>query len=382
MNPMEALTVIPERCEESWYRRASLPGLVQRIVNESDALALREFHDHRRPFHFAKDRALRFVDYLRRLQATNVVHAWSGGCSQVLEDAYDLTVAKFINLPIQSEPGHTGPDCRLYFQAFLKHFARRRGGASARSALEMDALAAEVLQGLVARHFYLSCLECGRRRSRQFIRRLVCKVGKRDLCLWFPSSMTTRQCRAWLNVNLKAENSILGREQVQSLISDRLVRPRLQRAMQRGEVPRQISTGKSLISLPEVQAFRWQGLAQVVAEEKAEHIDAQRPTIRALGRLPLKGLIRRIFEDLSSDQYDMTAVAHTFGLNKATLSRFASINWSSRKGSHDKTVIPDLWRNTAGILAQHPDFIEAAKKAGVWDRVVSIARASTDGRNR
>jgi len=155
MNPMEALTVIPERCEEGWYRRASLLGLMRRIVNESDVLALREFHDYRRPFQYADDRALRFVDYLARLQGATFVRGWSGGCPQVLEDAYDLTVSKFNNLPIRSDPGHHGPDCRFYFQASLKHFARRRGVAGATSELAMEALAAEVLQGLVARHFYL-----------------------------------------------------------------------------------------------------------------------------------------------------------------------------------------------------------------------------------
>jgi len=378
---MYASMTMSEPRAEGRYRCASLWDLVHQIVKTSDALALHEFHEHRRPFRNEQDHMVRFVEYLCWLRETNLARRWSGGCSQVLDQAYDLTVAKFFNLPNQSEFGHTGPDCRLYFRAFLKHFVRRRGVAGVRSELAMEVLAAEVLQGLVARHFYLSCLECGRRRSRQFIRRLVCKAGKHDLCLWFPSFMTARQCRAWLDVNVTAEDSIpiLGQDQVQSLVNDRLVKPRLQRAMRRGDVPRQVSTGKSLVSLPEVEAFRWQRLAEVVAEEKAEHIDAQRPAIRALGRLPLTGLIQRIFEDLSNDQYDMTAVAHTFGLSKATLSRFAGANWSSRNGGHDKSVIPDLWRNTAGILAQHQDFVEAATKAGVWDRVESIARTSTDG---
>jgi hypothetical protein len=111
-----------------------------------------------------------------------------------------------------------------------------------------------------------------------------------------------------------------------------------------------------------------QGLANVVAEEKAANIDAQRRAIRALGRSRLKQLILRIFNNLSQEAYEEKRLAEAFRLSRATLSRFAGSRWKRDVDGR----IPDLWANTAHTLAGHASFMEAAEAAGVWDSVELI----------
>ena len=51
------------------YRRLSLVALIKKIVEESDPLALKEFHDNRTIFRFryGEKRDLHFVEFLRAL---------------------------------------------------------------------------------------------------------------------------------------------------------------------------------------------------------------------------------------------------------------------------------------------------------------------------
>lgn len=95
--------------------------------------------------------------------------------------------------------------------------------------------------------------------------------------------------------------------------------------------------------------FKVDELAIAVSEEKADTITQQRQAIQELGADKLKKLILKIFDAITSDASSDTQVAKEFGLSKATFSRFAGRKW---------TQIPDLWRNTASILAHHPTLKE------------------------
>ena len=64
-------------------------------------------------------------------------------------------------------------------------------------------------------------------------------------------------------------------------------------------------------------------------------------------------------------------------LSKATLSRFAGTKWSAQTDSGRASFVPDLWRNTARTLAGHPDFVVAAKEAGVWQQVQVVLSDSS-----
>ena len=116
-----------------------------------------------------------------------------------------------------------------------------------------------------------------------------------------------------------------------------------------------------------------QGLASFVAEEKAENITDQRPTIRALGPSRLRKLITTVFDSLAEDRYNAERIAMDYDLSKATFSRFAGSRWASDDDTSGGRDIPDLWRNTAHVLARHEDFVAVARQAGVWDRVRRVA---------
>jgi len=65
-------------------------------------------------------------------------------------------------------------------------------------------------------------------------------------------------------------------------------------------------------------------------------------------------------------------VACYFGLSLSTLSRFAGSHFRFTLDNDTVTQVPALWRNTAGVLSSHPDFVIAAEKAGVWKQVSQI----------
>ena len=97
--------------------------------------------------------------------------------------------------------------------------------------------------------------------------------------------------------------------------------------------------------------------ANVIAEEKTIHVKQQRPTIRALGKPKLKKLILQIFE------------ANRL---KATFSRFAGSRWRQSESG-----VPDLWRNTAQVLKDHPIFRQVAQEMGLWDQVITTVKKCT-----
>ena len=105
-------------------------------------------------------------------------------------------------------------------------------------------------------------------------------------------------------------------------------------------------------------------MAIAVADEKARNISFQRPSIRELGQDRLRSMVLEIFDALQEDEIEDGRMADKYGLSKATFSRFAGVRWQDGNG-----IIPDLWCNTAHVLAGHPVFNEAAQESGVWARV-------------
>lgn len=120
-----------------------------------------------------------------------------------------------------------------------------------------------------------------------------------------------------------------------------------------------------------------EGLAETVAEEKADNIEYQRPAIQSLGQTRLRRLVCRIFDDLVSERYEAKNIATEFGLSKSTFSRFAGSRWNNSPEGNALGPVPDLWRNLAHILASHSTFRKAAKKAGVWRQVCNVISPET-----
>ena len=358
------------------YCGLSSPDLVHRIVYLSDVNALDEFHTHRKLFSYNGSEPMLFIEFLTALYDSTTQSEWLGRHNFEIADlAYDLTVDKFSNLPgadmhlvsfkkkstLKLKP--TGADCRLYLRASLKRLKFLCETAESTDQLTEEYLLAKLVQGLVRRQYYLSRLEA-QRKINAFWSRYYWHTKGVNICLWLPKILKGHDRRKWLEKNILDPDPTYPDEgkRIQEIIKKRF-------------------SNNWIVSLDDpytiqdihdrFQPVEWDGLfhqtlAMVVADEKANNIQVQRSAIKYLGEHKLKQLIFQIFEDIINDDFQDSQVAQKFGLSKSTFSRFAGSRWDI----NGKTI-PDLWMNTASILSAHPEFQDAAKKAGVWPQVMT-----------
>lgn len=361
-------------------RASSLLCLIALICRSDDRRALEEFHGYRPVFRLRGGPPQRLVELVDSLREEYAARRVSGNDPSVLDCAYDITIDKFSNLsrtPRQGSPvKQNGSDCRLYFGAALDHAEAWRRSHPSADVLQEETVIARHLQRLVVRHFYLSCLDAKRRGDRTRTR-YAWSVGGGVIYVWLPSGLPGNGRRAWLEANVDDPDPARPGEakRVQAIVDMRLGRVSI------------LSLGHNAHKLPADRAedapLRWllegevttRGLAETVAGEKVSNLEGQRKAIRALGGPQLRRLILRIFEDLSRGCYRDSAVASAFGISKATFSRVAGSRWQT----NSKSAVPDLWANTARVLAHHPDFVEMAREAGVWPKIEVIVRADNGG---
>jgi hypothetical protein len=351
-----------------------LLDLVERIATYSDDQALNELHDNRVLFLFRHKKALRLADYVAAIRESSLARQWCGYDDMVLDHAYDLTIDKFCNIPTDSDGRRSskcqGPDCRYYFGAFLDCATARLKANPPANAIEAEASAAEILRRFVERHFHFSCWE-SRRKAQKLVRRYMWELGGYTLYIWLPLEIPGRQCREWLNTHVPDVDArrVGEQDRVQEIVDKFLTRreiiPLHRVCGNIGGIPAGPGTLPSFVE----ERITVEGLAGVVAEEKAENIMHQRPAVRQLGVDKLKELIHAVFAELACGDYVEETIATHFGISKSTLSRFAGSRW----GNYLHGPVPDLWRNTAQTLAGHSAFIMAAQRAGVWKRVSQVS---------
>ena len=370
------------------YRDRSLAEVIARIVRQSDQTALDELHQYRTVFRTSNNGPLRLAEFVSALCRCPWAWRLAGGREAVLDATYDLTIDRFSHLPAGPDEATAvkspGPDCRQYLGVVLTWMDAWRHEHPKAEALEEEGATAETLQRQVVRHFALSCQEA-KRNANPAMSRYAWQVDGKMIRVCMPISLSGPQRRDWLeaNVNDPDPDRPGERRRIQAIIDAQLPVCR-QIPLDRAET--QVSAAREDAQSPcsrlMSREISVRGLAQAVANEKAENLHHQRPAIQALGPSRLRRLILDIFEDLSQDCYDAQRLAATFGLSKATLSRFAGSRWSGRQSM----PIPDLWANTAQTLAGHEPFVEAAKASGVWPTVCDIsggdvAAANSGGRH-
>lgn len=368
------------------YRLLSLLRLAELIVDGSDHAALAEFHNHRSIFRW-NGQSLKLVEFLDRLQQGDRVWEWCGRNSLTVDKAYDLTLSKFSHIPTEQKDSpvsidisdtlvkKAGPDCRYYFKAFVTHASEKITDKKFTSEIDREMQAARLLKNLVMRHFYLSCLEC-QRRSQNLLTLYAWQVNGQTLSIWMPTCLTPKQRRDWLKTNIEDPDPSRQqeRERIQTIINQRLMLGKMI-PLDENITSDKNTAAKPLLSFSVLHDISVQGLARVVAKEKADNIKMQRPSIQTLGKAKLARMIHQIFEDLSCDDYDEKRIANRFGLSLSTFSRFAGSRWSDDPNRLQTASIPDLWFNTAQTLAGHSTFIEAARAVDVWSNVEKIARS-------
>ena len=357
---------------EQRYADLSLLELIERIV-DSDRAALREFHDTRPLFRLKNGESLLLARFVERLGKTRWANNLAAGDQVLLEYAYDLTIDKYAHIPTDHPGDHRRgrrvSDCRHAFRSFLRVMGQLTDGNWAGTPVQNEILAARILQRRVVRAFQLSCLDARRAASRGRSR-YAWRVNGRVIYVWMPTSIQHLQRRAWLEENIADADPCRPGERcrVQGMIDERLgIAGHVSIEECTDDVASHRACDSPVHTLIEKELSA-QGLASVVAEEKAANIDSQRPAIKALGKPRLKQMILRIFENLAQEAYEEKRLADAFGISRATFTRFAGSRWKMDADGR----VPDLWANTAQTLAAHAPFMEAAEEAGVWNNVELI----------
>jgi hypothetical protein len=345
-------------------------------VKESDPLALKEFHNNRTVFRFrsGEKREMRFIEFMNGLcERVEKDKSLGRQAFEIAAKAYDLTLDKFSNLPGQpssplkadldkdrAERGG-GSDCRYYYKAYLARITKLFKNKPPASQIEAEEREALCMQGLVRNHFYKSQLEA-MRRLYTFWSRYTWIINGGAIRVWLPVFIRGRKRGEWLAKNItdpdpKSPNE---KQRIQRMINEKLVFQAMEGQLEDLADP---DTEQNQIWSKTEEQFGI-SLAIVVADEKAKNIHEQRRSIRNLGEEKLKHLILRIFEDIKYDDYQDKEIATDFGLSKATFSRFAGSDWAKTK-----SMIPDLWLNTAKILSHHDGFREVALETGYLKEV-------------
>lgn len=304
------------------------------------------------------------------------------GCDpNVVERARDLTLDKFGHLPSGDERGRKhGPDCRTYFASVLAALAAWANEHPIAHAIELEAATAGILQRHIQWHVRLSCKEA-RRSCNPMRSRFAWTLPNGTLHLWIPTSLGGTRRRRWLEENIPNPDASRPdeRQRVQFIIDEYFGVPRVVR------LPDDSSLGSSH-RRDDPGALLWDGhdegpveLGEIIAEEKAQRIHELRTSIRIIGPVRLRELIVQIFRRLANDDYDQKEIAAAYQLKQPSLSRFAGKAWE------DLSDVPDLWVNTARVLAGSDRYVEAAIEAGVWDAVCAVLEArdaQRDGNHR
>lgn len=390
--------------------------LIRRIVKNSDEVALHVFHETRTLF-YRNGQWVRLVEFLRALKDSSAGNnPGSINISEVSDDAYDLTLAKFRNIPSQklviqdsledvSNSQFTwNVDCRLHFRSLLRQIDAELSEKAITSETDIESTVSELSTRFVARHFYWSLKECRRRNTNSI--RYAWAVQGRVLYLYYPAYLTAAQFLNWLENNMKdvdldAPNE---KDRIQAIIDEKypcganigVDDPKILEASSGKDEPsidrsyhcdtylpahdpaiadEIASENKTPSEYREGHQF-FECLSAHVAREKSENLEELRPAIGSLGKEGVYNLVNRIFADIADEQYNLSEVARNFNISKATLSRFAGSEWRKDEdiGQLSKADIPDLWINTAHALAENRTLMETVRDTGFGYVIDDILR--------
>lgn len=357
--------------ERSSPSMMSLGHLARLIVEEGDAEALTELIQ--RPlFHMDGKSQLNLVAAIGHFRCRHLAQD-----NEHADRAYDMTLDRFTRLKEADAfppASGNGVDCRRYYRAYMQHLNDKRGRSSDRSALEWEMYEVKALFVLIRHHYNLALKECHRN---SLFTRYVLRLPKGKLKLLMPRSISGRDRNRWLRAHVPDADPTRPSEaqRIQAIIDSHFGQIRSLSL----DPDARISSDIPWFSPPQIPGedcfnVSVEGLADCVAREKVANIVQQRPAIQALGAIRLAKLIQAIFDLLTDDQGSLEEIASQFRVSKPTLSRFAGFRWNSP--TRQNSGVPDLWRNTAQVIGSDPEFVEAAKRAGVWQRVEEVA-AST-----
>lgn len=369
------------------YRLTPLSDLLTLITMHSDSDALQELLSNRKPY-VVEGRRSDLPSFLREISSND--SSRTGRNQDLVDCAYNMTLDKFSHLPLSAQPdsayrtGETDTpkrrviDCCHYYKAVVVQFESWKEANPLAGTIDQELQGCNILQQTVFRNFHWSMQEC-RRSNMPFAKRYVWKVKDQTISLRRPVEIPGGAFRKWLEQNIAdpdpknpGEGERIQREVDRHFAQGSFV-PWDEKTMAHISGGNQAADPGSTVG-SKTEASR---LAMTVAREKVANIDEMRPAIRELGKEKLFFLVLRIFSDIEDGIMEDVHVANDFGLSKATFSRFAGSDWTKHIGQ-DKFSIPDLWLNTAKVLASSPEFTEIVLSAGIVPRLKEVIKR---GRN-
>ena len=365
-------------------RKESTVRLVMHIVEDADRLALRILLETRRLFYLLHEPPLLLPEFIMKLRGRMAMRAnYNADDCKLADCTYDLTLDKYSNFPEpikKSSKPHKRSlkgmriDCRKYYRAFLSAFRMERKRLKIRTQSQEEFLAGIVLQRLVLRNFFWSRKEC--ERGTPFSIRYAWVVDGGKIYLHYPSHMTAKEFKAWLNENVTDTNPRAPDEKkwIQSLIDEKLGRGH-HVSLDESGIVRTLKAKEEPCTTDTQEGYMFgRNLADAVAQEKVENIEKLRPGIRELGQNSIRKLVRQIFSALEHGDYELTKMAEQYGISKATLSRFAGSSWFEKMDGAQIVTVPDLWENTAVVLAKNPVFLDTVLASGFGDKLKEVLR--------
>ena len=309
----------------------SLTALVGRIVNDSDESALNELHQHRAFFTHPQRCNLRLSEYLQLLCEHVPLKM-----SSFTDEAYSITLAKFFHFPDETSQ----VDCRKYFSAALAVLNKRTW----RGELEADKRLGQILQQLVSKHFSYALQEAARNQSSFSRYNWLTKYG--TFVVMMPKTLSGSERRSWLEEHI--HSSVLSSSDAKMLIQ-KLIQEKFSELLLDADEAPQVPDTQIRMPWDYLEKLDIPTLAKCVADEKVDTLSEQRRAIQELGGRSLRWLILDVFSAVSHESMSDADLAKKYQLSPATFSRFAGRKWSQ---------MPDLWKNTANLLAHHPQFKE------------------------
>jgi len=351
------------------------------IAEKQDSQALYEFHG--RPlFCDGNERGLTCSEYISffRVKTFNY-KGMDIKALEIADIAYDLTIDKFSNLFSETklhiltgkkddqQMKQTGSNCCFYFKAYLDHVQTTFKEKPPKSELESECRAVALMHGLVKMQFFRSRLEAERKVSRSWSR-YCWEQKQKKINIWLPISLKGNERKKWLEKNIINPDPLRPneRKRIQTIINKHFFRG-YHFSFNDNIAPQ---TDHNDMGPGGFKNIKGLALAFVVAEEKALNLEKQRPGIKNLGSLKLKKIIVQIFNEIRDGCYRDSKIAKKYGLSKSTFSRFAGSHWRDSKSNS----IPDLWMNTAQVLATHRAFKELARNSGVWEKVKATVNST------
>lgn len=285
---------------------------------------------------------------------------WRGG-DMVLELAADLLIDRFSRMPEEPD-GKT--HCCNYYRAYLDALPDEWRPLTARHSLAQLDDAIQRFQGYVHRHWQFCLKEAWRREQKWLVAHDYWTDSGRLVHLYVPACVPSQDRDRWLE-QIAGPLDVTDTDRVQSKIDAWVEHDLRERERKlRAELAYDpFGTGMSTFIIE--HGWSHNGLARTVASEKASAPERLRHSIAKLGAERVKQLVLRIFGDVSAGTYHPSVVAKDFSLHKSAMTRFAAVRWQPG----DDGPVPDLWANTAQVLASQPRFRAALEEAGL-DRLV------------